>query len=142
MAHPAIHTAFCDLVGVRYPIVQTGMGWVATTVLLPQVVDAVDIPVLAAGSLVDGRGLAAALSFGAQGVWMGTRFIASEEANAAKEFKDRILASGGADTRITRCYSGKPMRVISNAYVEDRERDEHFSHAHGRPPFASRIPSR
>ena len=54
---------------------------------------------------------------------MGTRFIASREANAAQAFKDRIVELGGADTQITRCYSGKPMRVLNNPYVDERERD-------------------
>jgi enoyl-[acyl-carrier protein] reductase II len=94
-------------------------GQVAGIALIPQIVDSVSIPVLAAGSIVDGRGLAAALSFGAQGVWMGTRFIASHEARAGKGYKERIVESGSADTTVTRCYSGKPMRVLHNAYVED-----------------------
>ncbi len=119
----AAEEAGCDAVVAQGTEAGGHTGQVAGISLIPQTVDAVDIPVLAAGSIVDGRGLAAALSFGAQGVWMGTRFIATEEANAAKEFKERILGAGGADTRITRCYSGKPMRVISNPYVEERERD-------------------
>jgi enoyl-[acyl-carrier protein] reductase II len=119
----AAEDAGCDGVVAQGTEAGGHTGQVAGISLIPQTVDAVGIPVLAAGSIVNGRGLAAALSFGAQGVWMGTRFIASEEANAAKAFKERILASGGTDTRITRCYSGKPMRVIANAYVEERERD-------------------
>jgi enoyl-[acyl-carrier protein] reductase II len=118
----AAEEAGCDAVVAQGTEAGGHTGQVAGISLIPQTVDAVQIPVLAAGSIVDGRGLAAALAFGAQGVWMGTRFIASEEANAAKEFKERILQAGGADTRITRCYSGKPMRVISNPYVEERER--------------------
>jgi enoyl-[acyl-carrier protein] reductase II len=90
--------------------------------LIPQIVDAVSIPVVAAGSIVDGRGLAAALAFGAQGVWMGTRFIASHEARAAERYKKRITEIREEDTVVSRCYSGKPMRVIRNAYVEDWER--------------------
>jgi enoyl-[acyl-carrier protein] reductase II len=70
---------------------------------------------------VDGRGLAAALAFGAQGVWMGTRFVASHEARAAQDYKKRIAEVREEDTVVTRCYSGKPMRVIRNPYVEDRE---------------------
>lgn len=119
----AAEAAGCDAVVAQGTEAGGHTGQVAGISLIPQTVDAVDIPVLAAGSIVDGRGLAAALAFGAQGVWMGTRFIASEEANAAKEFKDRILAADGAGTQITRCYSGKPMRVISNRYVDERERD-------------------
>lgn len=119
----AAEDAGCDAVVAQGTEAGGHTGQVAGISLIPQTVDAVDIPVLAAGSIVDGRGLAAALSFGAQGVWMGTRFIATEEANAAKGFKERILAADGTATRITRCYSGKPMRVISNPYVEERERD-------------------
>jgi enoyl-[acyl-carrier protein] reductase II len=119
----AAEDAGCDAVVAQGTEAGGHTGQVAGISLIPQTVDAVDIPVLAAGSIVDGRGLAAALAFGAQGVWMGTRFIASEEANAAKEFKERIVGADGAGTRITRCYSGKPMRVISNPYVEERERD-------------------
>jgi enoyl-[acyl-carrier protein] reductase II len=92
--------------------------------LIPQIVDAVGIPVLAAGSIVDGRGLAAALAFGAQGVWMGTRFIASHEARAAQAYKKRITEIRDEDTVVTRCYSGKPMRVIRNAWVEAWARRE------------------
>jgi enoyl-[acyl-carrier protein] reductase II len=96
-------------------------GQVAGMALIPQVVDAVDIPVIAAGSIVDGRGLAAALALGAQGVWMGTRFIASHEANASNKYKETLTRSKSDETRITRFYSGKPMRVIRNAYVDERE---------------------
>ncbi len=97
-------------------------GRIAGMALIPQIVDAVKIPVLAAGSIVDGRGLAAALAFGAHGVWMGTRFIASHEANAAKAYKQRVVTAGSDDTVIARCYSGKPMRVLNNDYVRDWEK--------------------
>jgi enoyl-[acyl-carrier protein] reductase II len=114
--------AGCDAVVAQGTEAGGHTGQVAGLALIPQTVDAVRIPVLAAGSIVDGRGLAAALALGAQGAWMGTRFIASEEARASKTYKERVLAAGGADTRITRCYSGKPMRVLANAYVETWER--------------------
>lgn len=94
-------------------------GQIAGMALVPQIVDAVSIPVLAAGAIVDGRGLAAALALGAQGVWMGTRFIASREARAAKLYKERLVAASDADTEITRSYSGKPMRVLRNAWVDE-----------------------
>jgi enoyl-[acyl-carrier protein] reductase II len=90
--------------------------------LIPQVVDAVTIPVIAAGSIVDGRGLAAALALGAQGVWMGTRFIASTEAHAAGLYKQIIVDASDEDTIITRSYSGKPMRVFKNEWVSDWEK--------------------
>jgi enoyl-[acyl-carrier protein] reductase II len=111
--------AGCDIVVAQGTEAGGHTGRVAGMALIPQVVDAVGIPVLAAGSIVDGRGLAAALAFGAQGVWMGTRFIASQEARAARAYKEMLLRVGSSDTVITRCYSGKPMRVVRNAYVED-----------------------
>lgn len=118
--------AGCDVVVAQGTEAGGHTGLVAGMALIPQIVDAVKIPVLGAGSIVDGRGLAAALAFGAQGIWMGTRFIASEEARASAQYKNQIVESGSADTAITRCYSGKPMRVISNPYVEDwaRRADE------------------
>ncbi|WP_281300767.1 MULTISPECIES: nitronate monooxygenase [unclassified Iodidimonas] len=96
-------------------------GKVAGMALIPQIVDAVSIPVLGAGGIVDGRGLAAALALGAAGVWMGTRFIASSEAHAGAAYKNRLITANEADTIVTRCYSGKPMRVVQNAYVADWE---------------------
>jgi enoyl-[acyl-carrier protein] reductase II len=97
-------------------------GKIAGLALIPQVVDAVKIPVVAAGSIVDGRGLAAALALGAQGVWVGTRFIASTEAHAGDMYKQVVVDSSDEDTIITRAYSGKPMRVFKNDYVADWER--------------------
>ena len=114
--------AGCDVVVAQGTEAGGHTGQVAGMALIPQIVDAVDIPVLAAGSIVDGRGLAAALAFGAQGVWMGTRFIASHEARAAEAYKKRIAEVGSDDTIVSRGYSGKPMRVIRNGYIEDLER--------------------
>ena len=96
-------------------------GKVAGMALIPQCVDAVDIPVIAAGGIYDGRGLATALAFGAQGVWIGTRFIASKEAHAGDLYKHAVVEARDEDTIITRAYSGKTMRVKTNAYVEDWE---------------------
>jgi enoyl-[acyl-carrier protein] reductase II len=118
----AAEDAGCDAVVAQGTEAGGHTGLVAGLALIPQTVDAVKIPVLAAGSIVDGRGLAAALALGAQGVWMGTRFIATTEARAGLGFKERIVGAGSADTKITRCYSGKPMRVIGNPYVDDWER--------------------
>jgi enoyl-[acyl-carrier protein] reductase II len=109
--------AGCDVVVAQGTEAGGHTGQIAGLALIPQVVDAVDIPVLAAGGLVDGRGLAAALALGAQGVWMGTRFIASHEARAAEPYKKRIAEARAEDTIVTRCYSGKPMRVLRNSYV-------------------------
>ncbi|MBV9046116.1 MAG: nitronate monooxygenase, partial [Alphaproteobacteria bacterium] len=97
-------------------------GRIAGMALIPQIVDAVKIPVIAAGSIVDGRGLAAALALGAQGVWMGTRFIASTEAHAGGLYKQVIVEASDEDTIITRSYSGKPMRVFKNEWVADWEK--------------------
>lgn len=96
-------------------------GKVSGMALIPQIVDAVKVPVIAAGSIFDGRGLAAALAFGAQGVWMGTRFIASKEAHAGDMYKQVIVDAKETDTIVTRCYSGKTMRVFNNPYVQDWE---------------------
>jgi enoyl-[acyl-carrier protein] reductase II len=117
--------AGCDVVVAQGTEAGGHTGLVAGMALIPQIVDAVKIPVLAAGAIVDGRGLAAALSFGAAGIWMGTRFIASTEARASADYKAAIVDAGSADTAITRCYSGKPMRVISNPYVDDWARRPH-----------------
>ncbi len=96
-------------------------GLVGTLPLVAQAVDAVKIPVVGAGGLYDGRGLAAMLSLGAQGVWMGTRFIASQEAHAGEMYRQTILEAADEDTVRTRCYSGKPMRVRKNLWVDDWE---------------------
>lgn len=96
-------------------------GLVGTLPLVAQAVESVDIPVIAAGGIYDGRGIAAALSLGAVGVWMGTRFIASNEAHAANMYKSAVVDAGDTDTTRTRCYSGKPMRVKTNPYVQDWE---------------------
>ena len=118
----AAEEAGCDVVVAQGTEAGGHTGRVAGMALIPQVVDAVDIPVLGAGSIIDGRGLAACLAFGAQGAWIGTRFIASHEARAAETYKKRIGEIRSDETAITRCYSGKPMRVISNHYIEERER--------------------
>jgi enoyl-[acyl-carrier protein] reductase II len=81
----------------------------------------VKIAVVAAGGLHDGGGLAAALALGAQGVWMGTRFIASHEAHAGDLYRQAVVEAADEDTVRTRCYSGKPMRVKKNPYVDDWE---------------------
>ena len=87
--------------------------------LLPQVLDAVaPKPVIAAGGIGDGRGLAAALAMGCVGVWCGTVFIPTQEANLDEFRKRRILAANDEDTRVTRLYSGKTMRNITNELIE------------------------
>ncbi|HZP58439.1 MAG TPA: nitronate monooxygenase [Dehalococcoidia bacterium] len=94
-------------------------GRIGTMALLPQVIDAVaPTPVLAAGGVGDGRGIAAALAMGADGVWVGTAFLVSREATWPDVLKQRILAATEEDTRVTRLYSGKTMRNINNPLIE------------------------
>ncbi len=94
-------------------------GTVATLALVPQVVDAVGdkIPVVAAGGLYDGRGLAASLALGADGVWIGTRFIATPEARAVHGYKEALLATAEDGTVISRSYTGKTCRVVRNEWT-------------------------
>lgn len=117
----AAQEAGCDVVVAQGTEAGGHTGKIAGMALIPQVVDAVNIPVLGAGSIVDGRGLAAALAFGAQGAWMGTRFIASHEARAGEIYKKQIATIRAEDTIVTKCYSGKPMRVIANSHVQKKE---------------------
>lgn len=94
-------------------------GRIGTMALLPQVLDAAaPKPVVAAGGIGDGRGLAAALAMGCAGVWCGTMFIPTQEANLDEFRKRRILAARDEDTRVTRLYSGKTMRNITNELIE------------------------
>jgi enoyl-[acyl-carrier protein] reductase II len=90
--------------------------------MVAQAVQSVSIPVVGAGGIYDGRGLAAVLALGAQGVWLGTRFIASHEAHAGRLYQDAILAAADDETVRTRCYTGKPLRAKKNAYIDDWER--------------------
>jgi NAD(P)H-dependent flavin oxidoreductase YrpB (nitropropane dioxygenase family) len=94
-------------------------GRIATLALVPQVIDAVaPTPVVAAGGVADGRSLAAVLALGAIGAWCGTAFLVSEEANQPDLQKQRVLAAADEDTKITRLYSGKTMRNITNPLIE------------------------
>ena len=121
----AVHAAEagCDLVIAQGTEAGGHTGQVATMPLVPQIVDAVEgrIPVVAAGGIFDGRGLAAALALGAVGVWLGTRFIATPEARGVLGYKDRLLTAGEDGTVISRAYSGKTMRVLRNSWTEEWE---------------------
>ena len=86
--------------------------------LVPQVVDSVRIPVVAAGGIADGRGLVAALSLGAQGVQMGTRFVCSTECVAHTSYKQRILEADDRSTIVTRQAIGRPLRTLKNSLTE------------------------
>ena len=98
-------------------------GTVATLALVPQVVDAVDgkVPVVAAGGLFDGRGLAASLALGADGVWIGTKFIATPEARAVNGYKDTLLGLAEDGTVISRAFTGKTCRVVRNDWTNHYE---------------------
>ncbi|MFH9007278.1 NAD(P)H-dependent flavin oxidoreductase [Streptomyces afghaniensis] len=96
-------------------------GEVATTVLLPQVVDAVDIPVVAAGGFFDGRGLVAALAYGAAGVAMGTRFLLTSDSTVPEAVKARYLAATVRDVTVTRAVDGLPHRMLRTDLVDALE---------------------
>ena len=109
------------------------VGEVTTIVLVPQVVDAISIPVIAAGGIADGRGLAAAFVLGARGVQMGTRFLASAEAPAHENFKNAILKANERGTLVTGRILGAPVRTLSNKmskqfalYEQERRPREEF----------------
>ena len=89
--------------------------------LLPQVCDAVDIPVIAAGGIADGRGLAAALALGADGAQIGTAFLACEESNAPPAHREALLGSPGVDTVLTRAFSGRLARGLRNTLADALE---------------------
>jgi enoyl-[acyl-carrier protein] reductase II len=110
----------CDLVVAQGTEAGGHTGQIATFPLVPQIVDAVGerVPVVAAGGIFDGRGLAAALTLGADGVWVGTRFIATPEARGVRGYKDALLASREDATTVSRAYSGKTMRVLRSEYTD------------------------
>ncbi len=112
--------AGCDLVVAQGTEAGGHTGQVASFPLIPQIVDAVGrrVPVVAAGGIFDGRGLAAALALGADGVWVGTRFIATPEARGVLGYKEKLLASREDQTTVSRAYSGKTMRVVRNDYTD------------------------
>ncbi len=128
--------AGCDLVVAQGTEAGGHTGQVATLALVPQIVDAVGakIPVVAAGGISDGRGLAAALTLGADGIWVGTRFIAPPEAHTVPGYKDAILGLGEDGTIVTRAFTGKTCRVVRNSYADE------FEQAGGTPePFPYQV---
>lgn len=90
------------------------IGENTTMVLVPQVVDAVEIPVIAAGGIADGRGMAAAFMLGAEAVQMGTRFVAAKESIVHANYKEKLIKSKDIDSEITGSSTGHPIRVIRN----------------------------
>ena len=94
------------------------IGMNTTMCLVPQVVDAVDIPVIAAGGIADGRGIAAAFMLGAEGVQLGTRFLATEECQISPKYKELVVKAKDTDNQITGFYSGSPCRGIKTKYTK------------------------
>jgi len=92
---------------------------VGTLALVPQVVDAVDVPVVATGEIMDGRGLVAALALGARGAQLGTRFLLARESGAFPAYRERLLAATETDTMVTRVFTGRPARGVRNRFVEE-----------------------
>jgi len=97
------------------------IGDIATMPLVPQVVDAVDVPVVAAGGIADGRGLVAALALGAQGIQMGTRFICTTECTAHENYKRAIIKARDRSTMTTGHSLGHPVRALKNPMVHEFE---------------------
>jgi enoyl-[acyl-carrier protein] reductase II len=90
------------------------IGKITTMCLVPQVADAVSVPVVAAGGIADGRGMAAAFMLGAQGVQIGTRFLAAKECPIHQNYKDKVLKAKDIDTEVTGSITGHPVRALRN----------------------------
>ena len=102
------------------------IGEAHTLPLVPQVVDAVDIPVIAAGGIADGRGMAAAFMLGAEGVQMGTRFLVAKECNVHQTYKDKVIKAGDMGTVVNGRRIGHPARALKNPFTKlfaEREKD-------------------
>jgi nitronate monooxygenase len=97
---------------------------VGTLALVPQCVDALNIPVIAAGGIMDGRGIAAAMALGAQAVQMGTAFLVCPESGIGPAYRQALAQAKDTDTRLTRIFSGRPARGIVNAMMETMAQDE------------------
>lgn len=95
------------------------IGEQTTMALLPQVVDAVQIPVIGAGGICDGRGVAAAFMLGAEAVQMGTRFIVAKESTVSQEYKDRVIAAKDIDSVVTGRSTGHPVRSLRNTMTRE-----------------------
>ena len=100
------------------------IGEITTMVLVPQVADAVSIPVIAAGGIADGRGLAAAFMLGAKGVQMGTHFVVAKESVVHQNYKDSIIKAKDIDTKVTGRSTGHPVRGLRNAMTKEYLRKE------------------
>lgn len=100
------------------------IGSATTMTLVPQIVDAVSIPVIAAGGIADGRGFAAATMLGAEGVQMGTAFVVAKESIVHENYKQRIIKAKDIDSEITGMSTGHPIRVIRNKMTKEYQRKE------------------
>ncbi len=100
------------------------VGQLTTMALVPQVVDAIDIPVLAAGGIGDGRGIVAGFALGAEGVQMGTRFLVAKECTVHQNYKDKVLKAKDIDTEVTGRSTGHPVRVLKNKLAREFNRLE------------------
>lgn len=137
-----IKSAICELLGIRYPVFQGGMAWIAdgklaaavsgghvgeltTMVLVPQVCDATTLPVIAAGGIDDGRGMAAALMLGACGVQMGTRFLSAYECSVHPNYKEKILKATDLCTMVTGRRLGHPVRSLRTPFAREYARAEY-----------------
>lgn len=103
------------------------VGDLTTMALVPQVVDAVSIPVIAAGGIADGRQVAAAFMLGAVGVQVGTRFLVAEECTISQEYKNKILKAKDIDTVVTGKRLGHPVRSIKNSFTREYTKAEYDS---------------
>lgn len=103
---------------------------VGTMALVPQVADAVDVPVIAAGGIADGRGIAAALMLGAAGVQMGTAYLLCPEARVSPMHRHALQTAGAEETVVTRAFTGRPARAIHNRMTRELE-----PHAKDAPPY-------
>jgi enoyl-[acyl-carrier protein] reductase II len=123
----------CDFVVAQGTEAGGHTGVVATMALVPQVVDAVNgkVPVVAAGGIFDGRGLIASLALGAEGVWIGTKFIATHEAHTGQGYKEKMLTMAEDDTVISKAYTGKTCRVARTEWTQHF--DEHPEELQGFP---------
>lgn len=95
------------------------IGSITTMALVPQVVDAVSVPVIAAGGIGDGRGLAAAMMLGAEGVQMGTRFVAAKESIVHQNYKERLFKASDIDSEVTGTSTGHPVRSLRNKMTKE-----------------------
>ncbi len=86
--------------------------------MIPQIADAVDVPVVAAGGISDGRGIAAAMILGASAVQLGSAFLSCPEANISDDYRVALAATSDDATRLTRAFSGRPARAMNNRYIE------------------------